>query len=77
MSESISQRDLTERADKLADEFTEHLKAFKAAHPELEPIDSGAVFEAWAIQMIANLQILTENLYRDKPLPLTAPLRKL
>ena len=70
MRKTISKYDLNERAATLADDFQEHLKEFKAAHPELEPVDEGRVFDAWTIQMLANLQVLSENLYRAKPLPL-------
>jgi hypothetical protein len=52
-----------ERAAELNREFLAHLEEFRRAHPELEPVQKDRVFMGWAIQKLAGLQVLVEDLH--------------
>ncbi len=49
------------RTDKLIQEFQEHLEEFTNNHPE-HADKQREIFEAWAIQKIAGLQLCVEHL---------------
>jgi hypothetical protein len=45
-----AKRRQNERAEELNREFLAHLEEFRRANPELEPVNKGSLFAAWAIQ---------------------------
>jgi hypothetical protein len=44
----------------LIEEFREHVREVQEQHPEFT--DTGRIYEAWAIQKIAGLQVMIVNL---------------
>lgn len=55
---------IDERSTKLMDEFYAHLRECQSM-PSLDGVDKRTVFESWAIQKIAGLQVIIETLNSD------------
>ncbi|WP_103867431.1 hypothetical protein [Aquimarina sp. I32.4] len=57
---------LTDKIDTQAEEmikdFKDHLSSVKEIHPK---VDDRAIFEGWAIQKIAGLQVIIQELTKD------------
>jgi len=59
-----------ERSNKLIDEFNDHFdecaESFvqQGIEPDLESVDRERVFQGWAIQKIAGMQLVIEDLLR-------------
>ena len=48
------------KSNELIDEFQEHVREVQEQHPDFT--DTGRMYEGWAIQKIAGLQIMVMNL---------------
>lgn len=53
---TITPETIDARSKELIEEFSEHRKEFTKAHPEIT--DVNAIFQGWAIQKIAFLQLI-------------------
>jgi len=49
------------RAEELISEFCEHIEECREAHPE-QALEKRDIFEGWAIQKIAGLQLCVEHM---------------
>ena len=50
------------RSDKLINEFREHWQELNARRQEGNKVDRSGAFEGWALQKIAGLQVVVEDL---------------
>ena len=66
-----AERQAEDRTEKLIGEFHAHFKKFVKAHPE-HAEKKREVFEAWAIQKIAGLQLCVEHIAEQHNLHLKA-----
>ena len=66
-----AERQAEARADELIHEFQAHFKEFAKAHPE-HAKQKREVFEGWAIQKIAGLQLCVEHIAEQHNLHLKA-----
>ena len=56
-----AERQVEERADDLIAEFRQHYEAYVEQHPE-KARSQRVIFEGWAIQKIAGLQLCVEHM---------------